>query len=74
MTLKTLEEHNKKVSDQYADRITYPRPTGIACPKCPDGELHDTDGWTEQSLPPKRRVCCTSCGWKGHRLAEDVEK
>lgn len=65
--LKSLEQHNKETLDyMYQLNKPYPRPNGLACPKC-GCELMDTDGNVLASHPPQRNVNCSKCDYRGYR-------
>lgn len=63
--LKTLEQHNR---ERTALTPTYPRPNGIACPKC-RSEMHDKSSHILLSNPPQKAVICLECGHTGYALA-----
>jgi hypothetical protein len=65
--LISLEQWDKNIAALFEEDPTYPRPNGIACPKC-GKELNDLDGEVYLMVPPKRNVGC-ECGFIGHRIA-----
>ena len=68
--LITLEEHNAAISECWHDwTANLPAKNGIACPEC-GKELSDQNpNQLLLSEPPKKRIVCTFCGFKGSRLA-----
>jgi hypothetical protein len=64
--LKSLEQHNKETVDYLYQMNTYPRPNGIACPKC-GAELMDTNSEVLCSNPPKHNINCSKCEYRGYR-------
>lgn len=67
MTLKSLEEYNEIMRRAYKETMEYPRPNGIACPKC-GKELMDSDLMILISMPPQKNTHCPECGFKGYRV------
>lgn len=68
-TLKTLDEHERERREDFerAEAANhYPRPNGIACPKCGE-ELMDSDMLVLTSQPPMKNVHCPACGYRGYR-------
>ena len=65
--LMSLEEYNRKQNQRYI-QPEYPRPNGIACPKCGE-ELADMDDLVLCSMPPKKNVICQKCGYRGYATA-----
>jgi len=63
--METLEEHNRQ---RQIETPKYPRPNGIACPKC-GKEMHDRDENVLTSNPPKKAVICLECGHNDFALA-----
>ena len=64
MALQSLQDHNlRKLAV-----LTYPRPNGIACPKC-ESEMNDVNGMILASHPAKKLVECPECGHKDYALA-----
>jgi hypothetical protein len=59
--LITLEEHNK-IKSQQCSMVG----NGIACPDC-GSELFDL-GVSLHHYPPKYRIFCKNCNYKGTRL------
>jgi DNA-directed RNA polymerase subunit RPC12/RpoP len=59
MPLQSLADHNLGKLAVH----TYPRPNGIACPKC-QSEMNDVNGMALMSNPPKKAVECPKCGHK----------
>lgn len=51
-----LEEYNKKKVESF-QRPRYPKPNGIACPKC-GSELYDESAEILLSYPEQKRVIC----------------
>ncbi len=63
--MKTLEEHNNSMANQF-NMMGVPVKNNITCPECGD-ELWDTDNsMCLTSYPPKYAVHC-DCGYKGYR-------
>lgn len=58
-------EHN---SQRQIETTKYPRPNGIACPKC-GKEMHDRNENVLTSNPPKKEVICLECGHNDFALA-----
>ena len=67
MALPSLREHNSRVVAEYLKSIGYPKPNGIACPKC-EHELVDSTGETLLSCPAQTWVHCPACGHKDLRV------
>lgn len=65
MPLQSLDDHNRQ---RQIEMPKYPRPNGIACPKC-GNELLDRDGNILTSNPPKKAVFCLECGHNDFALA-----
>jgi len=65
--MKTLDEYNQEAVSNFLEMNTYPRPNGIACPKC-GKEMNDLDCMILTSYPPKRNVGC-ECGHRDYRIA-----
>ena len=64
--MKSLDEHNKEVSELYHNKIE-PKPNGIECPNC-KSELYDLcPGWILSSYPPKLKIGCMKCDYKNYR-------
>jgi hypothetical protein len=63
--MKTLEERNRQ---RQIELPKYPRPNGIAYPKC-GKEMHDRDGNILTSNPPQKAVICLECGHNDFALA-----
>lgn len=63
-TLVSLEDHDRRVA--ALPLPTYPRPNGIACPKC-GCCLLDSNEFILFSHPPKASVHCGNCHWRGVR-------
>ncbi len=61
--LISLEEHN-------ATKRSVPKsfPNGIACPNCGEELFDSLPRITLESLPPKLRIHCNSCDYKGYRI------
>jgi len=68
MVLKSLEEHNEEMRKRYKDWFNYPKPNGLACPKCGE-ELIDSDAVTLSSYPPRKNIHCSICPFKGSRIS-----
>lgn len=66
-TLVSLKEFNERKRRTPA-MGAYPRRNGIACPEC-RAELMDSDSMVLVSFPAQRNVHCSSCSYKGCRLA-----
>ena len=68
MSLKSLQDHNREKTAAYGSVMPiYPRPNGIACPKC-GKEMVDTDGMIRTSIPPKTQVACVPCKYYDFRV------
>lgn len=65
--MKTLEEWNRERSLEIRRESDYPRPNGLACPKC-GKELQDSDPTILMSYPPMVNVDCPECGYKSLRI------
>ena len=65
MPLQSLDDHNKQ---RQIELPKYPRPNGIACPKC-GKEMHDLNANVLTSIPPKKAVSCLECGHNDFALA-----
>lgn len=65
--MKTLDQHNAERRDAHKAANTYPKPNGIACPKC-GSEMCDSDPFTLASNPPQRNVHCPECNFRGYRI------
>jgi hypothetical protein len=67
--MKSLDEYNEEKRKGYSIReASVPKPNGIACPECGKEMLDSEPGITLMSYPPKTRVHCPSCPYKGHRI------
>lgn len=64
--MKSLEQHNEEKRKFYK-RNEYPKLNGIACPEC-GNELYDVDQERLLSSPPKRKIYCEICDYKGTRI------
>ena len=68
--LKSLEKYNK---DQYKfyqemEKLSEPRPNGLACPKC-GKELWDSNPtMVLTSSPPQKNIHCPKCGYRGYAI------
>jgi transcription initiation factor IIE alpha subunit len=60
--LISLDNYTRSKLESY--RIKELMLTGIACPECGE-ELQYSDHGTMLSSPPKKRVNCTECDYKG---------
>lgn len=60
----SVDDHNRSRMPMVN---IYPRPNGIACPKC-GNEMMDKDATILTSLPPRKLVIC-ACGHKDTVLA-----
>lgn len=63
--LQSLDDHNRQ---RQIELPKYPRPNGIACPKC-GKEMHDRNGNILTSYPPRKAVICLECGHNDFALA-----
>lgn len=66
--LESLDDYNERMAKMIAALNTYPRPNGLACPKC-GAELQDSDGMVLTSHPAQRSVNCSKCDYQGYRIA-----
>ena len=68
--MQNLHDYNKMMRKYYEGMTSVvPHPNGIGCPKC-GAELYDSEpGRRIASNPPKTRVHCGACGYRGYRLA-----
>jgi hypothetical protein len=65
--MKTLDEYNQEAISNFLEMNTYPRPNGIACPKC-GKEMVDLDNTVLCSIPPQKNIGC-ECGFRDYRIA-----
>ena len=65
--IKTLEDFNSEMFDIYNEQNYYPKLNGIECPDC-KSELMDADDILLTSYPPKKRVICSNCNYRGYRI------
>lgn len=65
LTLIPLTQHDARIRMNAHQSILR---TGIACPNC-GAELEDDDNVVMTSWPGQVKCHCTSCKWKGVRLA-----
>ena len=64
--LEPLGDYNARRRESYGPRPEMPN--GIACPNCGE-ELHDANpGVTLASYPPKTKVECRGCVFRGYRI------
>lgn len=68
--LKTLEEHNNRISAFYS-YVNKPEPNGIACPLCGEELLDSKPHEVLTSLPPQKSTKCSNkaCNYTGYRIA-----
>ena len=66
--LMSLAEWNKRKADTHRAQTTYPKPNGIACPKC-GTEMNDLNAMILASNPPQRNIGCPECGHRTYRMA-----
>lgn len=67
--LISLVEHDREAFKEFKRSGGYPKTNGIACPQC-GKELVDTDGnILLMSMPPKMRIFCPDCRYRGLRIA-----
>lgn len=67
--LMSLKDFNSVAQAMNHHDYTQPKQNGIACPNC-DEELWDTNPMeTLLTMPPQKRIHCTSCVFTGYRMA-----
>jgi len=68
--LKNLDEYNAQHNKLHWHlNSNEPQLNGIACPKC-GAELYDSNPMEIlTSMPPKKKVRCSKCGYVGYRVA-----
>ncbi len=67
-TLKSLVEHNKKISKYYYPGNT-PETNGISCPDCGEELLDSRPNNILMSHPPQKNTHCNNCDYTGYRIA-----
>ena len=68
--LKSLEQHNKEavLNHEKIHRMVVEHRNGIACPNCGEELIDSKPDQVLASLPPKKNISCTSCGYSGYRI------
>lgn len=66
--LKPLDEFNKERQKYHQLAESHPKHNGLQCPDC-GMELMDADDLMLLSSPPQRKVVCSSCDFRGYRVA-----
>lgn len=68
--LKSLDEHNSIAwSNQDSMFDDSPKPNGIACPNCGEELMDSNPMMTLTSHPAQKNTHCSSCDYRGYRIA-----
>jgi len=66
--MESLNIYNNRMYAQYAKKKKGVVLAGVLCPQC-QTELEETKpGVILSSLPPKKEVVCSSCGFRGYKI------